>query len=66
MLKINIDIDPLWEITLWTLLTLASIARDYALYNRQCWMKKKNHYWKKELKGQYMNGHERKDVVHYC
>ncbi|CAK5270275.1 unnamed protein product [Mycena citricolor] len=32
----------------------------------QQWMKRMGYRWKKEVKGQYSNGHERSDVVHFC
>ncbi|CAE6475038.1 unnamed protein product [Rhizoctonia solani] len=41
------------------------LAGPPCLRTAQRWMKKLGYSWGKELKGQYVDGHERKDVVDY-
>jgi hypothetical protein len=39
--------------------------KSISLATAQWWMKELGYHWKKEPKGQYLDGHEREDVVRY-
>ncbi|KAH9952405.1 hypothetical protein BGW80DRAFT_1452516 [Lactifluus volemus] len=40
-------------------------TKTISLATARRWLEKMGYRWKKNLKGQYVNGHERPDVVHY-
>ncbi|KAI6109070.1 hypothetical protein EDD16DRAFT_1430880, partial [Pisolithus croceorrhizus] len=41
-------------------------SKSISLRTAHRWLKKMGWGWKKELKGQYVDGHEHSDVVAYC
>ncbi|KAG2148707.1 uncharacterized protein EDB93DRAFT_1084808, partial [Suillus bovinus] len=45
---------------------LHGFKKGISLTTAQWWMKKFGYHWTKDLKGQYVDGHEHQDIVHYC